>query len=62
MAELPEIMSPAQVAEWLGCSDQHVRNLAKRGEMPGKKIGGLSRFSAVELIAWFNDQENATTS
>jgi excisionase family DNA binding protein len=56
--DLPEIMSPAEVADWLGCSDQHVRNLAMRGELPGKKIGTLWRFSRPQLLAWL-EQDGA---
>lgn len=53
LMDFDEIMSPGEVAEWLDCSDQHVRNQAAKGALPGKKIGGLWRFNRDALAAWF---------
>lgn len=36
---LPQLMSPEQVAEYLGLSAYTVRNRLKRGEIPGRKHG-----------------------
>lgn len=37
------LMTTAQVAEILGCSEQHVRNLIKRRRLAAVDIGGGSR-------------------
>ena len=41
--------SPAELAEALGCSRQHIHNLIVRGEIRSIKIGASRRISAAEV-------------
>ncbi len=51
------------VARLLDCSEQHVRNLVNRGEIPGAfKIGKLLRFDAAAVQAWLEAHKTATTT
>ena len=40
----PEIMTIAQVAEYLGCSERHCYALMKQGVLPSLQLGTLRRF------------------
>lgn len=50
---LPEIMTTDEVASVLRVTPQHVRNLAKSGEIPHMRIGNEYRFMREQLIARF---------
>jgi excisionase family DNA binding protein len=50
--ELPQVLGPAQVAEWLEMSESGVRRLAAQGVIPGRKIGKLWRFNRDALAEW----------
>ncbi len=44
-----------EVAELIGCTDRHVRNMVKAGQIPAfRKIGGLTRWSLSEIHEWLN--------
>lgn len=47
-----EIVSAADAAEILHCSERHVRNLASSGRIPSKRTGKLYRFERSKLLAW----------
>lgn len=48
----------AEVAELVGCTPQHIRNLIARGEFPpGKKLGSLRRWSISELEQYLSSKE-----
>lgn len=50
------------VARLLDCSEQHVRNLVARGQLPGAiKVGKLLRFDAEIVRAWLASHAVATT-
>ncbi|RYD20882.1 MAG: DNA-binding protein [Verrucomicrobiaceae bacterium] len=43
--------SPEQIAEAFGVLAEHIRKLARTGEIPATKIGGLWRFNLTEVQA-----------
>lgn len=44
------------VAEWLSIKVGHVQVLARRGELKGRKVGGLWRFQESEVQAFIDGQ------
>ncbi len=58
---LDDILIAEQVAEKLKVSVSKVIRLAKRGEIPAKKIGrGEWRFKGSEISKWFEDWQPNT--
>src|SRR5438128_12323869 len=47
-----EVLTLAQLAELLRVEEETVRDLAERGELPGRKIGGEWRFSRLAVLDW----------
>jgi excisionase family DNA binding protein len=39
-ADLPIVFTPATLAEYWSCSEQHVRNMVARGELRALRLGG----------------------
>lgn len=39
-AEIPRVFTPATLADYWQCSEQHVRNLINRGELRHVRLGG----------------------
>lgn len=58
MDEHPEIMRVSDAAEFLQCTEEHVRRLARRAELPARKIGSEWRFSRRQLLAYIEAGEN----
>lgn len=52
---LDDILTPSEVAEILKTSEKRVKELARRGEIPAKKLGRDWRFKASMLDDWFAD-------
>jgi excisionase family DNA binding protein len=50
--EPPEIMNAEQAGQFLQLEEQNVIELAEAGELPGKKLGPVWRFSREALVAW----------
>lgn len=48
----PEVMTPAQTADLLQLDERVVLELAESGELPGRKLGPVWRFSRAAVIAW----------
>lgn len=46
------ILTPAQVADWLGISEDDVKVSVKAGEIPHARIGNTIRFTAATLVEW----------
>lgn len=47
------ILRPRDVAERWDCSEQHVRNLYRHGDLPGFRVGGkLLMFKLEDVQAW----------
>lgn len=60
-AVLDDILVPEQVAEKLKVSVSKLLRLAKRGEIPAKKVGrGEWRFKGSEISKWFEDWQPNT--
>jgi excisionase family DNA binding protein len=50
----PEVLTTAQLADLLQVDEKAVRDLARRGELPGRKIGRDWRFSRSAVIDWLS--------
>jgi excisionase family DNA binding protein len=60
--DLPELMRPEDVAEWLGITRQSVYIMVSRGEFPDATmvyIGARLRFDAVELKKWLAEKRGS---
>ncbi|KAB2890191.1 MAG: helix-turn-helix domain-containing protein [Kofleriaceae bacterium] len=51
----PEVMSSAQAAQLLQIEEKLVVELAEAGELPGKKLGTVWRFSRAALVTWLSE-------
>jgi excisionase family DNA binding protein len=54
--EIPEVLTPAQLAELLQLDEEAVVELAERGDLPGRKLGDEWRFSRSAVLAWLADE------
>ena len=50
VAELPQLLSPEEVAHYLGVSSYTIRERLKRGEIPGRKHGARWLIRTRDLI------------
>jgi excisionase family DNA binding protein len=50
--ELPEVLTAEQAGQFLQLPESTVLELAEAGELPGRKLGTLWRFSRAALVAW----------
>lgn len=48
----PEVMSSEQAGKFLQIDDKSVIELAEAGQLPGRKLGKVWRFSRDALVAW----------
>lgn len=48
----PEIMTAEQAGQFLQLDEAAVVDLAERGQLPGRKLGPVWRFSRAALVAW----------
>ena len=55
--EVPEVMTPAQLAELLQVDEEAVFALAETGDLPGHKVGEEWRFSRTAVLAWLGEAE-----
>jgi excisionase family DNA binding protein len=60
--ELGEVLDADEAAVLLRVTPQTVRNLAAKGQLPGKKVGKEWRFSRSGLIAWLSEPPSAPAS
>ncbi|MGD9663007.1 MAG: helix-turn-helix domain-containing protein [Porticoccaceae bacterium] len=49
--QMPEVISPAHVAVYLGISARTVTTLAAKGQIPGRKVGDQWRFFRDDIRA-----------
>ena len=49
-----DVLTTAQLADLLQVDEKAVRDLARRDELPGRKIGGDWRFSRSAVLAWLS--------
>ena len=55
---MKEIMTPREAAEYLSVHVRTIYRLAKKGEIPGRKLGGSWRFKKDALDEWLSGREN----
>ena len=57
--DIPQLISPDQLAERLGTSRRHLRSLVDERRIPVVKVGWLLRFDAEEITAWLDEHRSA---
>jgi len=57
-----EIWDRKDVAQLLGCSTQHVINLANDQGLPHMRLGKLWRFRREDVLAWVAAQNKVATN
>ena len=57
--DIPQLISPDQLAERLGTSRRHLTRLVHERRIPFVKVGWLLRFDAEEITAWSNEHRSA---
>jgi excisionase family DNA binding protein len=48
----PEVLTVAQLAQWLQVDEKAVAELAENGELPGRRLGGEWRFAREAVLDW----------
>jgi excisionase family DNA binding protein len=48
----PDVLTTAQLAEWLQIAEPAIAELAEAGELPGRQLGGEWRFAREAVLAW----------
>jgi excisionase family DNA binding protein len=48
----PEVLTVAELAEWLQVDESAIAELAESGELPGRELGGEWRFAREAVLAW----------
>ena len=48
----PDVLTVAQLAEWLQVEEPAITELADSGELPGRRLGGEWRFAREAVLAW----------
>ena len=56
-ADVPDVLTPAQLGELLQVDEEAVIALAERGELPGRKVGAEWRFSRTAVLAWLGEEQ-----
>lgn len=52
-----EVLTLEETAKWLGVKPETVRQQAKAGFLPGRKIGRAWRFSRAALLEWLKGED-----
>ncbi len=60
-AEIPEVMTAAQAAVFLGVDRKTVYENAARGRIPHRKLGRRLLFGRAALLAWLEGAESASS-
>jgi excisionase family DNA binding protein len=47
-----DVLTPRQLAAFLQVDESTVLELAERGELPGRRLGGEWRFARAAVLAW----------
>ncbi len=53
-----EVLTPREAAEYLSIHVRTIYRLVKKGEIPGRKVGGSWRFKKDALDEWLSVREN----
>ena len=57
-----EFLTPVEVAQLMGVSERHVRTLARKGDLPGYKVGKLWRFDIEKIKRHCSNRVKEVTS
>jgi excisionase family DNA binding protein len=52
-----EVLNVEEAAEFLGFAPYTVRQKAREGQVPARKVGGEWRFSRRGLLKWLEEEE-----
>ena len=55
--ELPDVITPDQLATFLNVDRKLVYSKFGEGQIPGKRIGRIIRFSKVKILEWLGGGE-----
>lgn len=58
----PEVLNVEGAAKALGVSTKTILNLARKGQIPGKKVGKEWRFRLQTLLRWLGEGSHTATS
>jgi excisionase family DNA binding protein len=58
--QIKEVLNAEEAAELLGVNPYTLRQKARLGELPGRKVGKEWRFSRTALLEWLRDSEIPT--
>ncbi|MCA9937353.1 MAG: helix-turn-helix domain-containing protein [Anaerolineales bacterium] len=56
------VMTVKEVSEYLRIAESTVYRLVQEGEMPGKKVGGVWRFSKQGIEIWLRELNSSQTN
>jgi excisionase family DNA binding protein len=59
--ELPEVLTAAQASQLLQVPEATVLELAESGQLPGRKLGAVWRFSRAALVQWLAEPQSRST-
>lgn len=54
---MKEVLTPKEAAEYLSVHVRTLYRLVKKGEIPGRKVGGSWRFKKDALDAWLSGRD-----
>lgn len=54
---MKEVLTPKEAAEYLSVHVRTIYRLVKKGELPGRKVGGSWRFKKDALDAWLSGRD-----
>lgn len=60
--EAPEVLDSLAVARLLRVHLTTVQELARRGHLPGRKVGKDYRFLKAAIVAWLSEEEVQTVA
>lgn len=59
---MKEVLTPKEAAEYLSVHVRTIYRLVKKGEIPGRKVGGSWRFKKDALDAWLSGRDKSITA
>jgi excisionase family DNA binding protein len=60
-AQTKDVLNAEEAAEFLGFNPYTIREKARLGEIPGRKIGREWRFSRRQLLEWVEEGDRQQT-
>ncbi|MEK6579732.1 MAG: helix-turn-helix domain-containing protein [Bdellovibrionota bacterium] len=53
-----KLLEITELAQFLSCTEKHIRNLVFRREIPFVKVGRLVRFNVGEIRSWLQERSH----